>query len=69
VSYEESVTLIREQLAAVLEAEEDWAKAASILSGIDLDSGTAITRFPSWNPHIFYLSGNKHFLLSHLLML
>lgn len=41
VSYEEPVTTIREQLAATLESEEDWAQAAQVLSGIDLDSGAA----------------------------
>ena len=39
VSYEEPATTIREQLAATLEREEDWAKAAQVLAGIDLDSG------------------------------
>lgn len=39
VSYEEQVTAIREQLAELLEEEEDWAKAAKVLAGIDLDSG------------------------------
>mmetsp|Transcript_12598 Transcript_12598/g.32285 ORF Transcript_12598/g.32285 Transcript_12598/m.32285 type:complete len:396 (+) Transcript_12598:249-1436(+) len=39
VSFEDTVTAIREQLAEVLEAGEDWAKAAQVLSGIDLDSG------------------------------
>ena len=43
VSYEEPVTTIREQLAATLEREEDWAKAAQVLAGIDLDSGA-----PGW---------------------
>ena len=43
VSYEEPVTTIREQLAATLEREEDWAKAAQVLAGIDLDSGA-----PDW---------------------
>jgi len=33
------VTLIRESLAAQLEKEEHWSKAAGILAGIDLDSG------------------------------
>ncbi|KAK9836339.1 hypothetical protein WJX81_006781 [Elliptochloris bilobata] len=42
VSYEEPVTTIREQLAATLEAEEDWAKAAQVLAGIDLDSGMRV---------------------------
>ena len=40
VSYEEQVTALREQLAGVLESEEDWARAAQTLAGIDLDSGT-----------------------------
>jgi COP9 signalosome complex subunit 4 len=39
VSFEEPVTIIRENLAALLEKEENWAKAAQVLSGIDLDSG------------------------------
>lgn len=39
VSFEDTVTYIREQLAEALEADEDWAKAAQVLSGIDLDSG------------------------------
>lgn len=42
VSFEDSVTLIRENLADVLEKEEDWSKAAQILAGIDLDSGKAM---------------------------
>ena len=39
VSYEEQATVIREQLAKLLEDEEDWTKAAQTLAGIDLDSG------------------------------
>ena len=39
VSYEEQATAIREQLAAILESEEEWTKAAQTLAGIDLDSG------------------------------
>lgn len=39
VSYEEQATAIREQLAKLLEAEEEWTKAAQTLAGIDLDSG------------------------------
>ncbi|EIE27709.1 hypothetical protein COCSUDRAFT_45959 [Coccomyxa subellipsoidea C-169] len=42
VSYEEQVTAIREQLAELLEDEEDWAKAAKVLAGIDLDSGMRV---------------------------
>ena len=39
VSYEEQVTAVREQLAGLLEKEEEWSKAAQTLAGIDLDSG------------------------------
>ncbi|KAF5830942.1 hypothetical protein DUNSADRAFT_13825 [Dunaliella salina] len=39
VSFEEQVAIIRESLATQLEREEQWAEAASILAGIDLDSG------------------------------
>ena len=39
VSYEEQATAIREQLAKVLEAEENFTRAAQTLAGIDLDSG------------------------------
>ncbi|KAJ7294929.1 hypothetical protein O6H91_01G067900 [Diphasiastrum complanatum] len=39
VSFEEQVSLIREGLAELYENEEQWSKAAHILSGIDLDSG------------------------------
>mmetsp|Transcript_26812 Transcript_26812/g.86073 ORF Transcript_26812/g.86073 Transcript_26812/m.86073 type:complete len:173 (-) Transcript_26812:55-573(-) len=39
VSFEEQVSVIREQLAELHEAEEDWSKAAQVLAGIDLDSG------------------------------
>ena len=39
VSYEEQATAIREQLAKLLEDEEEWTKAAQTLAGIDLDSG------------------------------
>ena len=38
-SFEEQASLIREQLAALHEGEEDWARAAQILGGINLDSG------------------------------
>lgn len=38
-SYEEQATAIREQLANILEGEEEWTKAAQTLGGIDLDSG------------------------------
>lgn len=39
VSFEDSATKIREDLALALETEEQFAKAAHILAGIDLDSG------------------------------
>lgn len=39
VSYEEQVSAIREQLAALYEQQEEWSKAAHALAGIDLDSG------------------------------
>ena len=44
VSYEEQATAIREQLAKLLEDEEEWTKAAQTLAGIDLDSGEPPTR-------------------------
>lgn len=42
VSYEEAVMAVREQLAELLEEQEDWAGAAKVLAGIDLDSGQPI---------------------------
>ncbi|CAI6000522.1 unnamed protein product [Closterium sp. NIES-65] len=36
----EQVAVIREGLAAVYEGEEEWAKAAQMLAGIDLDGGS-----------------------------
>ena len=33
------VSVIRESVAAVYEAEESWTQAAQVLAGIDLDSG------------------------------
>lgn len=39
VSYEEQVTVMREQLSELYEAQEEWSKAAHALAGIDLDSG------------------------------
>ncbi|KXZ48200.1 hypothetical protein GPECTOR_29g107 [Gonium pectorale] len=38
VSFEDSVVLLRENLAEQLEKEEEWSKAAQVLSGIDLES-------------------------------
>ncbi|CAH8384515.1 unnamed protein product, partial [Eruca vesicaria subsp. sativa] len=31
--------VIREKLVALYESEQDWSRAAQMLSGIDLDSG------------------------------
>jgi COP9 signalosome complex subunit 4 len=42
VSFEEQVLIIREKLADLYEAEEQWSKAAQILSGIDLDSAMRV---------------------------
>ncbi|KAI8472823.1 MAG: hypothetical protein J3K34DRAFT_413139 [Monoraphidium minutum] len=39
VSFEEQATVLRENLAELLEAAEEWAQAAQTLAGIDLDSG------------------------------
>ncbi|CAI7869504.1 unnamed protein product, partial [Closterium sp. NIES-54] len=39
-SRREQVAVIREGLAAVYEGEEEWAKAAQMLAGIDLDGGS-----------------------------
>ena len=41
VSYEEQVGTLREQLAELYAEEDDFTKAAQLLSGIDLDSGAA----------------------------
>ncbi len=42
MSYEEQSAAIREQLATVYEAQEEWSRAAQALAGIDLDSGMRI---------------------------
>ena len=39
MSFEEQATILRENLAELLEKEEEWAQAAQTLAGIDLDSG------------------------------
>ena len=39
VSFEEQVAVLREALARLYEAEEDYTQAAHTLAGIDLDSG------------------------------
>lgn len=52
VSYEEQATAIREQLAIILEAEEEWTKAAQTLAGIDLDSGTIFLRPNRFAPFV-----------------
>ncbi|PHT98788.1 COP9 signalosome complex subunit 4 [Capsicum chinense] len=38
VSFEEQVLIIREKLAELYESEQQWSKAAQMLSGIDFDS-------------------------------
>ena len=42
MSYEEQSAAIREQLATVYEAQEEWSSAAQALAGIDLDSGMRV---------------------------
>ncbi|XP_044475454.1 COP9 signalosome complex subunit 4 [Mangifera indica] len=42
VSFEEQVLVIREKLADLYESEQQWSKAAQMLSGIDLDSGMRV---------------------------
>ncbi|KAK1268009.1 COP9 signalosome complex subunit 4 [Acorus gramineus] len=39
VSFEEQVLIIREKLAELYESEQQWSKAAQMLSGINFDSG------------------------------
>jgi COP9 signalosome complex subunit 4 len=39
VSFEEQSTILRENLAKLLEEQEQWTQAAHVLAGIDLDSG------------------------------
>ena len=47
--------IIREKLAELYESEQQWSKAAQMLSGIDLDSGMRYnTHFP-FNMCIFFL--------------
>lgn len=38
MSFEEQVLVIREKLADLYKSEQQWSKAAQILSGMDLDS-------------------------------
>lgn len=40
VSFEDSVVLLREELSGALEAREQWSRAAGVLAGIDLESGS-----------------------------
>ncbi|EPS66647.1 hypothetical protein M569_08128, partial [Genlisea aurea] len=42
ITFEEQVLIIREKLAELYESEQEWQKAAQILSGIDLDSGLRV---------------------------
>ncbi|KAH9692891.1 COP9 signalosome complex subunit 4 [Citrus sinensis] len=44
VSFEEQVLIIREKLADLYESEQQWSKAAQMLSGIDLDSGMRLSK-------------------------
>lgn len=39
VSYEDQVSILREQLSEIFAEEHDWTKAAQLLADIDLDSG------------------------------
>lgn len=48
VSFEEQVIILRESLSALLEKEEEFSKAAHVLSGIDLDSSMRANADPSW---------------------
>ena len=41
-SFEEQSSVVREHLAAVYEAEEEWSAAAKMLAGIPLDSGIRV---------------------------
>jgi len=41
-SFEEQASTVREHLATVFEAEEDWTQAAKMLAGIPLDSGIRV---------------------------
>lgn len=51
--YDLQVLIIREKLADLYESEEQWSKAAQMLSGIDLDSSmrseSKLLLFCSWN--------------------
>lgn len=38
----QQVSVIRESVASVYEAEESWTQAAHVLAGIDLDSGQRV---------------------------
>ena len=42
VSFEEQVSVIREELATIYEKEEKWSEAAKMLAGIPLDSGIRV---------------------------
>ncbi|KAL6216129.1 PREDICTED: COP9 signalosome complex subunit 4 [Fragaria vesca subsp. vesca] len=42
VSFEEQVLIIREKLAELYESEQQWSKAAQMLSGINLDSSMRV---------------------------
>ena len=42
VSFEEQVSVVREELATIYEKEENWTEAAKMLAGIPLDSGIRV---------------------------
>lgn len=52
------VLIIREKLAELYESEQQWSKAAQMLSGIDLDSGM---RSASRTVTAFFINANNFF--------
>ncbi|OMO87617.1 hypothetical protein CCACVL1_08883 [Corchorus capsularis] len=65
VSFEEQVLIIREKLAELYESEQQWSKAAQMLSGIDLDSGmrSEINAEAFINKASFLVSNSQHEVL------
>jgi hypothetical protein len=59
VSFEEQATVLRENLAEVLEKEEEWSQAAQTLAGIDLDSGGVVVVGFSRNHAAQALGGSR----------
>ncbi|KAJ9129165.1 hypothetical protein P3X46_034049, partial [Hevea brasiliensis] len=66
VSFEEQVLIIREKLAELYESEQQWSKAAQMLSGIDLDSGmrSEINAEAFINKASFLVSNSQHEVLN-----